>query len=184
MDGTLTKAIHDFIAIRRQLALPEDKGILEAIAELPEPAHSQKMAHLNELERELIIQTVLAPGVQAFIDRLVAQRRTMGILTRNSYQNALLTLQNVGFSDIFTADNVMAREQARPKPDPEGLNLLLEKWQAAPAEAVFVGDFRDDFIAGRAAGMHTIYVDYDERNQWNDYCHTRVVQLDHLLENQ
>ena len=105
-------------------------------------------------------------------------------LTRNSYQNALLTLENIGFSDIFTADNVMAREQARPKPDPEGLNLLLEKWQAAPAEAVFVGDFRDDFIAGRAAGMHTIYVDYDERNQWNDYCHTRVVQLDHLLENQ
>jgi phosphoglycolate phosphatase-like HAD superfamily hydrolase len=55
---------------------------------------------------------------------------------------------------------VLGREAAAPKPDPEGIRRLLAHWRAEPHQAVMVGDYRYDLLAGRAAGTATVYVDF------------------------
>lgn len=181
MDGTLTQALHDFDAIRNELDLPMDMGILEALEKLPEPQRTQKKERLNLIEEALTAQTIIAPGVAEFVGHLHQNGCRLGILTRNSHNNALLTLENIGLDNFFAADQVIAREQATPKPSPQGILILLNLWQTGAHDAVMVGDFRDDFIAGKNAGVHTLYVDYQNDQLWNEHCHQRVGDLSELL---
>ena len=50
MDGTLTRAVHDFPAIRRALDIPEQDDILLHLAALPEAEAAAKHAWLLEHE--------------------------------------------------------------------------------------------------------------------------------------
>ncbi|MEW1659056.1 HAD hydrolase-like protein [Streptomyces sp. NPDC093707] len=50
-------------------------------------------------------------------------------------------------------DVTVCREDAEPKPAPDGLLLALGKLGAAPFEAIFLGDTVADIIAARAAGI-------------------------------
>ena len=51
---------------------------------------------------------------------------------------------------------VLTREDALPKPNPQGLHIICREWRLEAREVVFVGDFHFDVIAGRQAGMATI----------------------------
>ena len=42
------------------------------------------------------------------------------------------------------------------KPSPEGLNLILKKWNIKPSEAIFIGDMATDIQAGKAANVKTV----------------------------
>ncbi|MGW2327802.1 HAD family hydrolase [Streptomyces sp. NPDC001700] len=50
-------------------------------------------------------------------------------------------------------DVTVCREDAEPKPAPDGLLLALGKLGAAPSEAVFLGDTTGDIAAARAADI-------------------------------
>jgi phosphoglycolate phosphatase-like HAD superfamily hydrolase len=50
-------------------------------------------------------------------------------------------------------DIKVCREDAAPKPDPDGVLLALAQLGVAPFEAVFVGDTAGDIAAARAAGV-------------------------------
>ncbi|GAA1195145.1 hypothetical protein GCM10009654_60270 [Streptomyces hebeiensis] len=50
-------------------------------------------------------------------------------------------------------DVTVCREDAEPKPAPDGLLLALGKLGIAPFEAVFLGDTTGDIAAARAAGI-------------------------------
>lgn len=50
-------------------------------------------------------------------------------------------------------DVAVCREDAEPKPSPDGLVLALGKLGASPVQAVFLGDTAGDIRAARAAGI-------------------------------
>src|SRR5207253_7612607 len=50
------------------------------------------------------------------------------------------------------------REDGPPKPAPDGVLHLCRMLQVAPADALVVGDFTFDIVAGRAAGCRTALV--------------------------
>ena len=63
--------------------------------------------------------------------------------------NTLPRLGIMGFVDaIVSADDV-----SRPKPDPESVVLALFKLDAAPRDALFIGDTVHDMRAGASAGV-------------------------------
>jgi HAD superfamily hydrolase (TIGR01509 family) len=161
MDGTLTLAMHDFAAIRAELGLPPGQPILEALAALPERESAPLWTRLDALELELARRARPAPGAAALLALLRARGARLGILTRNSNESALVTLEAAGLGAYFAADDVVARDHAPPKPRPDGIHRLLARWNAPPGEAVIVGDYRFDLEAGRAAGIATVYVDLD-----------------------
>lgn len=63
MDGTLTLSIHDFDAIKRELSLPLDQPILEALTQVPEPHRTELHRQLDEIELE-VAQRATAQSVQ------------------------------------------------------------------------------------------------------------------------
>ncbi|WP_162962931.1 HAD family hydrolase, partial [Pseudomonas aeruginosa] len=136
MDGTLTRAVHDFPAIRRALDIPEQDDILLHLAALPEAEAAAKHAWLLEHERALAEAARPAPGALELVRELQRRGVRLGILTRNDHQLALITLEAIGLGGCFPTEHILGRGEARPKPDPDGLLRIARRWNVTPAELV------------------------------------------------
>ena len=181
MDGTLTIAVHDFPKIKKELGLPGDRGILEVLAEM-EPAEAAIInQRLDEIEHELARDATPAHGAHEFLEALAAKNVRLGILTRNKRSHALVTLQACGLLDFFDENYILGREEADPKPSPEGISVLLEAWQVPAAKAVMAGDFRFDLEAGRAAGTCTVYIDPERKFPFRNLADVWVGSLKELM---
>lgn len=181
MDGTLTVAVHDFDAIREQLGLPTAQPILEALAALPSAEAGPLWRQLDEIELELARSARAMDGVAPLLEDLHARGRKLGIVTRNSLTNARETLQACGLLDFFDERWIMDRDASAPKPQPDALLKLMAAWNAPPEDVVMVGDFLFDLQAGRAAGVATVYVDYERSERWSAHADLQVTRLDQLL---
>ena len=159
MDGTLTVAVHDFDAIRDALGLEPRKPILEQLALLPSARARELFARLDALELDLARGARAAEGAIELLATLEARGARLGILTRNSHATALETLRATGLERFFAPERIIDRDAAEPKPHPAGIHVLLRAWGARAEDAVMVGDYQYDLLAGRAAGTATIYVD-------------------------
>ena len=143
----------------RRLRLRPKEPILQQIAEAPETKARALLAQLDEIELALARRARAAGGAHALLQRLSRAAR-LGIVSRNSFANAVETLRACELARFFAPECVLGREAAAPKPDPEGIRRLLAHWRAEPHQAVMVGDYRYDLLAGRAAGTATVYVDF------------------------
>ena len=181
MDGTLTVAVHVFDAIRNELGLPQGKPILEELAQRPEREARALYERLDVLELELARRARAAVGAAALLEALARRSARLGILTRNSFANARETLRACGLAGYFDASCIVGREAASPKPDPGGIHRLLDAWRAAPHEAVMVGDYRFDLLAGRAAGTATVYVDASGAFPFAEHADVSVQSLEELV---
>lgn len=179
LDGTLTLAQHDFPAIRRELGVPADADILTYMAALPAADYTAMKAQLDAIELRLAAEVEPAPGAVELVRQLREQGRRLGILTRNLQVVARSTLSCLGILDCFAAEDVLGREDAAPKPSPDGIHQLLDRWQLSPDEAVMVGDFRFDLEAGRAAGSRTCLILPD--NPWPELTDWHLPSCNALL---
>ena len=165
MDGTLTVAVHDFAAIRRALDIPAQDDILTHLNGLPAHEAQAKHAWLLEHERELALASTPAPGAVELVRELAARGCRLGVLTRNARELALITLEASGLAPFFAPQDVLGRDNAAHKPDPDGLLQLARAWEVEPSQMVMVGDYRFDLDCGRAAGSKTVLVNVPE-NPW------------------
>lgn len=165
MDGTLTVAVHDFAAIRVALDIPAEHDILTHLAALPADEAAAKHAWLLEHERDLAIASTAATGAVELVRELAGRGCRLGILTRNARALAHVTLEAIGLADYFPVEHILGRDEAAPKPSPDGLLKIANAWGVAPAELVMVGDYRFDLDCGRAAGARTVLVNLPD-NPW------------------
>ena len=126
MDGTLTVAVHDFDAIRAELGLRPSEPILEQLAR---GARGRERARCwrgsTRSSSRSRAGRAAADGAHALLERARARGARLGIVTRNSFANALETLRACGLARFFAPECVLGREAAAPKPDPEGIHRLL-----------------------------------------------------------
>jgi phosphoglycolate phosphatase-like HAD superfamily hydrolase len=168
MDGTLTVAVHDFNAIRDELGLPQGRPILEQLEEMP-PERAEPLRHrLDEIEKDLVVRARPSAGAVQLLTVLDNRGAKMGVLTRNSHENALATLSVCGLADFFDPGCVLGRESCEVKPSADGIRKLLSTWRTSPGEAVMVGDYLFDLVAGREAGAATVYVDPTARFEYGE----------------
>jgi HAD superfamily hydrolase (TIGR01509 family) len=177
LDGTLTIAVHDFAAIRRQLDIPDGSDILDHLTSLP--AHYAQPLHerLQKIEQELAGITRVATGALELLQQLQDCGAHVGILTRNTRENALRTLQLVGLDSYFDPIHVLGRDEALPKPDPDGIQRLANIWGVEPTSTVMVGDYQYDLQAGRSAGSLTVHVDTSSSFRWPELADVSVTSL-------
>lgn len=161
MDGTLTVAVHDFASMKRRLGFPEDGPLLESIEALPPEARRAAWEAVAAWEWALADEARAAPGVGSLLDHLVGQGCALAVLTRNRRDIALRTLEVAGLRDRLDDAWILGREDAAPKPAPDGVLRLLALSGRAPGEAVMVGDHDHDLHAGRAAGTATVLLSTD-----------------------
>jgi phosphoglycolate phosphatase-like HAD superfamily hydrolase len=180
LDGTLTLPVHDFAFIRAELRIPDGADILAYLDSLPEPEALPLRERLHEIEMELVCRTAASCGCLRLLSLLSSRGARSGILTRNSRATAVSTLSAIGASSFFEARFIIGRDEASPKPDPEGILKLASLWGVDPRETVVVGDFLFDLQTGRAAGAATVHVDAEGNFRWPDLADLMVESLDEL----
>ena len=180
LDGTLTLPVHDFTLIRSSLEVPDGADILGHLAALPAEEARPLHARLDAIERDLVTRTEAAPGARELLGILARNGCRLGILTRNTREIALLTLCHIGLSGYFQREAVLGRDEALPKPDPDGIHQLARLWKTSPCDLVMVGDYLFDLQAGRAAGAGTIHVHGNRDRRWHDWTDLCVASLEDL----
>ena len=181
LDGTLTKPVHDFALIGRELAIPTGSDILGHLQSLPPEEAARRHARLHEIELELARRAEAAHGAVPLLEQLAARGCRLGILTRNSREIALLTLEAIGVAPLFREQSIIGRDEAPPKPDPEGIYRLLADWRADAAGGIMVGDYLFDLQAGRAAGVATLHVGRPDGQRWHECTDFAIDSLEELL---
>jgi phosphoglycolate phosphatase-like HAD superfamily hydrolase len=180
LDGTLTVAIHDFASIRAQLGVPEGVDILGHLDALPEAEALMAKGTLGQIEDELAGRTEPAVGALGLVQLLYRRGVRLGVLTRNTRDNALRTLGRIGLSPYIAACDVLGRDEALAKPDPDGIFKLALSWNMPPSALVMVGDYGFDMQTGRAAGAATIHVDPTRTFRWPELTDLAVGTLAEL----
>ena len=177
LDGTLTEAIHDFDFIRAMLGVPAGSGILEWLDTLPEAERAPLERRLDKHEYALAGRAIAATGAHDILAALTRAECRLGIVTRNNLRNVELTLRTAGLTEFFAPESIMTRENARPKPQPDGILRLMSGWNSSPQRCVMVGNHHHDLAAGRAAGVTTVLVDTTAVFRWPEVTDLGVTSL-------
>ena len=176
LDGTLTLPVHDFVLIRQELGIDPAADILETIAAQSSARRCTMLEQLDRLERHYAALAQPAEGALALLQQLSAKGCNLGILTRNTKSLAILSLEAIGARHFFAEDDILGRDEISPKPAPDGINFLLNQWDADRTTAVMVGDFHFYLLSGRAAGVTTVHVDSRDRH-WPEDTDVRANSL-------
>jgi pyrophosphatase PpaX len=83
--------------------------------------------------------------------------RTLGIVTAKRRVTVELAFEHVPFGHLFDVV-VGGDETERHKPDPQPVELALERLGARAEDAAYVGDSPFDIAAGKGAGVFTVGV--------------------------
>lgn len=182
LDGTLTRPVHDFAMIKRELDIPEHADILDFLEGLTGTDRQKRYDRLHAIEEELASCAVMAPGAACLVEKLLQQGCNLGMVTRNSRSIAIRTLEAIGLSAPFMPETIIGRYEAEPKPHPAGIYYLQKLWQAPLSSMVMVGDYIHDLAAGRAASILTIHVERPDKQRWPHDTDIMVQNLQELTE--
>ena len=154
LDGTLTVPVIDFDALRASLRLPDGVSITHALNEMPAIERERGFEIVRAAELEAAHNAVANRGAIELVRWLQGRGIATGVITRN-YQGAVdITLEALD----LRFEVVITRDCAPPKPAPDAVHEALRRLGRDAANALMVGDYRDDIEAGKAAGAHTCLV--------------------------
>jgi phosphoglycolate phosphatase len=133
-------------AVDRNVGALLDKGMTPGQAEKVR-LKAGRLMDRAELDSYPKVRTL--PGVPAMLAELEARGVQRAVFSRACRAYVQKSLERLG----HPFDAVLGREDVvRPKPDPEGILLLLVKLGCAPADCAVVGDHPFDVLAGKKAG--------------------------------
>jgi HAD superfamily hydrolase (TIGR01509 family) len=109
----------------------------------------RELAGRVDYEREIMPLIRPEPDLHACLSALAARGLRLAVLTnRNGMRMVLDTFDlRPYFDPVVTAAHV------KPKPSPEGLELIAEIWGCSSRDLLFVGDSLLDALAAEAAGV-------------------------------
>ncbi|MCP4297964.1 MAG: HAD family hydrolase [Proteobacteria bacterium] len=136
-------------------ALPESRRSSEEILECLELFH-------RFYDEKTDLKTAPFPGISELLDQLASIGISLNILSNKPHK---LTLKAVSsylgrwpFQIIFGQ-----REGVPHKPDPAGLNEIIEKLSLTAEDCLYLGDTSTDMITANAAGVKSVGVTWGYR---------------------
>jgi len=136
---------------------PTETGILQN--KLPSHVHDNALAHFYRVYTDEHSRIQNPENIRNMLVELHTAGIQMGIVTGKGRKSADISLREWGldkyFSVVITGDEV-----TDPKPHPEGIFTAMKQLGATPEDTIFVGDSDADVLAGRAAGLQTVGVDW------------------------
>ena len=104
-------------------------------------------------------KTVAYPDVDSGLKKLQATGFKLALVTNKPIRFVPKILQSFGWQDLFSevlgGDSLLTK-----KPDPEPLLNVCNALNINPAQAVMIGDSRNDILAGQNANMNTLGLSY------------------------
>ena len=140
------------------LRLPEVQKALFPDADLSPDAYAQTYRRLfNIFNSDGAVK--IYPNVMETLAELKKRGMILTIASSRSHRTLDDFVRNLGLSDTITY--VLGGEDVtQGKPDPQAVNMTLEKYGFKPDEAIVVGDTVFDIDMGRNAGTKTCGVTY------------------------
>jgi HAD superfamily hydrolase (TIGR01549 family) len=152
MDGVVVRQRLDFPAIKQEMFGDTEGFILERLERLGPAERARAEAILDRHEALAATQAESMDGFLPFWGWMTDRGFKSGLVTRNSRKSVEVVLGRLAIS----FDAVVSREDAPPKPAPDPVLLACRRMGVDPAEAIFVGDFELDLLAGRRAEVMTV----------------------------
>ncbi|MBN1554313.1 MAG: HAD family hydrolase [Phycisphaerae bacterium] len=183
MDGTLIEPLLDFQAIRAELGVAPEEGVLEAIDRRPAEEKQKAHARLVEIEVAAARNAKLLPGAEEVVSRVRSAGMKTALLTRNTREAMNLVLAK---HPSLTFDLAMSREDGSAKPEPDGVYQACEALDVSPERTCCVGDYRYDIMAANAAGATSVLLttlrDRPDFHEWVNLADYRIDRLTELYE--
>ena len=131
---------------------------LEAQMRALSPDRVEELVSVYRAHNEPLHEGLMCcPGIDDVLVRLKDEGRRLGIVTAKRRKTVELAFAQVPIEHLFETV-VGGDETERHKPDPEPLLLALERMDASPADAAYVGDAPFDVRAAKAAGIFAVGV--------------------------
>ncbi len=151
LDGTLVDTKIDFAAIYQELNLPDGTPLLEEIEQWSASEKQRAQNVMHHYEQKGAEESLVIADAFDFLVHLENFKIPFAVFTRNSRATALKTLEK----HKLNIPLVISRDDANPKPHPEGLHMIAKQLAVKAHELLFVGDYIFDLQAGQAAGVST-----------------------------
>ena len=178
LDGTLVDSRLDFPAMRAETGCPAGTGLLEYQAQLATEGQRLRMGEIiHRYEMTGATTASWMPGAQALLAHMDRAAMPIGIFTRNSREAAGLMIESLG----IPCTDLVAREDAAAKPDPEGLHLFIRRWQLSASRLLSVGDFSYDLEAARNADIRACLYDPVGDSPFREQADLVIAHFDELL---
>ena len=138
---------------------PPEEGALARIfpPELVAPALDDLCAFY---EREHDTMASLHPGIDGVVALIRERKGKTAVFTGKGRRTTEITLKKIGLANSFDLV-VSGNDVRRHKPDPEGIEQVLNAFAVPPGRALMVGDTLGDLRASRAAGVPMAAVLWD-----------------------
>lgn len=120
-----------------------------------------RLAELTAQNIHLVNPTPIVPSIPS----LSKKYRLAAATNRKS--SAKMVLEKLGILQYFQV--VVTSLDAPNKPNPEMIQIALQKLGVKPSEAVFLGDNKEDEEAGRAAGVAVCILDGTKEKGWEKF---------------
>ncbi len=176
MDGTVIQSNIDYFGIRQKMwdilkeTVSEDaykdivgspKSIIELVSliDLNDTTNTKEMLAweiIERSEREGYEEATVEKDVYETLDFLKNKSYTLIIYTNNSRKLTDFGLEKYGLIEYF--DFVLTRDEVlNPKPHPEGLEVIMEKYLTPNTEVIFIGDSWIDAETAVSARVKFVY---------------------------
>ncbi len=153
LDGTLVSSTLDFLALCKEVGCTPGHDILQYTKALPDNERQKVEQIIYEHEMRDAESSHVIEGVHDTLKALKQANIDTAIITRNSAEATSIKIARTG----LMVEHVITREQAPPKPAPDALLQVAARWQHAPKDCIYVGDFKYDLEAARNANMHAAW---------------------------
>ena len=133
-------------------------GLVEQMR-LLDPQRVDELVRVYREHNEPLHETLEAiPGILDVLPRLRAEGRRLGIVTAKRRETVDLAFATLPELEPLFDVIVGSEDTERHKPEPDPLLYALERLEATPDEAAYVGDSPFDLRAAQAGGLHAVAV--------------------------
>lgn len=124
----------------------------------------------------------LYPGVKESLKELRSRGKRMAIVTSSERKIVEPAISFHNLQEII--DELITEEEVnKPKPDPEIINLALNRLDGKAKQSIIIGDTRKDIKAGKNVDIATVLVLHEENREFYDFNKLRAENPDYTAGN-
>lgn len=126
------------------------------------------------------------PGIRELLQELKARDYKTGLVTSRLRQTTMQGLEKYELASYFDVI-ITADDTSKHKPDPEPINIALERLKSAPEQSMMLGDTMFDIRCAKNAGVDSVLVGWalavsDEDKNGPDAPNYMIENAEDLLE--
>ena len=128
----------------------------------PDNDDDEVINYYREAQTELFangFEVRLFDGMLELLKELKVRGHRIAVVTSRTKESTLRYIDSNGIRD-YIDEYVCMEDVSSHKPDPESINVALDKFGATPDEAIMLGDTKYDIGCANNAGVENVLVDW------------------------